>query len=422
MNKLQNLISELEKHHKKKLDLSLGRTFNLLKKLGDPQDKIKNIITVVGTNAKASMSYSLKAILNQAGLKCNMYTSPHLQSYTERFVFNDNEIDEESLFKLLEDTEKVLGNDNATVFEILTCAFLKYAESFKGNINIIEAGLFHQFDSTNVFKKNLITLIGVIHNDHFQWLENKSIDGVIYEKTNKLLNSNIFVNKQVTDEIREKVKGSLKKNTSNKYFFGKDFNISRSDNNFIQYQDDLGELVLPEPNILGDHQLYNISTSIAASRKIFNVKDQDIKSGIQNISLKGRLQEIKSGKLKKIAGNNRLVIDGGHNISSSYVIASWIKNQNQKVNLIVAMMKDKEHQKFMKSFEGLVNSVTVIDIPNQDGGISKRELKEKISNLNFTLKISDSIDSAIRSNSKDMNAITLVCGSLYLIGEVLNLN
>ena len=422
MSKLQNLISELEKHHKKKLDLSLGRTFNLLKKLGNPQEKLNNIVTVVGTNAKASMSYSLKAILNQAGLKCNMYTSPHLQSYTERFVFNDNEIDEENLFKLLEDTEKALGDDNATVFEILTCAFLKYAESFKDNINIVEAGLFHQFDSTNVFKKNLMTLIGVIHNDHFQWLDNKSIDGVIYEKTAKLLNSDIFVNKQVNDEIKKKVERSLKTNTSNKYFFGKNFNISRSDNSFIQYQDDIGELILPEPNILGDHQLYNISTSIAASRKIFNVKDQDIKSGIQNISLKGRLQEIKTGKLKKIAGNNRLVVDGGHNISSSYVIADWIKNQNQNVNLVVAMMKDKDHLEFMKSFEGLVNSVTVIDIPNQDGGISKKELKEKISNLNFKLKISDSIDSAIHSNSKDINTITLVTGSLYLIGEVLNLN
>ena len=422
MNKLQNLISQLEKHHKKKLDLSLGRTFNLLKKLGNPQDKLNNIITVVGTNAKASMSYSLKAILNQAGLKCNMYTSPHLQSYTERFVFDDNEIDEENLFRLLKDTEKVLGDDNATVFEILTCAFLKYAENFSDKINIVEAGLFHQFDSTNVFKENLMTLIGVIHNDHFQWLENKSIDGVIYEKTSKLLNSNIFVNKQVTDKIGKKVEESLKQNTSNKYFFGKNFNISRSDNSFIQYQDDMGELILPEPNILGDHQLYNISTSIAASRKIFNVKDQDIKLGIQNISLKGRLQEIKSGKLKKIAGNNRLVVDGGHNISSSYVIADWIKNQNQKVNLVVAMMKDKEHQKFMKSFEGIVNSVTIIDIPKQDGAISKNEFKQKISNLNLKLNISDSIEDAIYSNSKDIDAITLVTGSLYLIGEVLNLN
>ena len=420
--KLQKLVSKLEKHHKKKLDLSLGRTFNLLKKLGNPQDKLRNIVTVVGTNAKASMSYSLKSILNQAGLRCNMYTSPHLQSYTERFVFNDNEIDEENLFELLVDIEKVLGEDNATVFELLTCAFLKYAENYKDNVHIIEAGLFHQYDSTNVFKENLMTLLGVIHNDHFNWLDNKSIDGVIHEKTAKLLNSNIFINKQVSDEIRQKIESSLDQNTSNKYYFGKNFNISKSENSFIQYQDELGELILPEPNILGDHQLYNISTSIAASRKIFNVKDQDIKLGIQNIALKGRLQEIKSGKLKDIAGNNRLVIDGGHNISSSYVIANWIKNQNQKVNLIVAMMKDKEHEEFMKSFEGLVNSVSLIDIPNQEGAISKEEFKKKIINLKFTLNLSNNIQDAIKSNTNSENSITLIVGSLYLIGEVLNLN
>jgi dihydrofolate synthase/folylpolyglutamate synthase len=420
--KLQKLISKLEKHHKKKLDLSLGRTFNLLKKLGNPQDKLKNIVTVVGTNAKASMSYSLKSILNQAGLKCNMYTSPHLQSYTERFVFNDNKINEENLFELLVDIEKVLDEDNATVFELLTCAFLKYAENYKDNVHIIEAGLFHQYDSTNVFKDNLMTLLGVIHNDHFHWLDNKSIDGVIHEKTTKLLNSNIFINKQVSDEIRQKIEVSLDQNTSNKYYFGKNFNISKSENSFIQYQDELGELILPEPNILGDHQLYNISTSIAASRKIFNVKDQDIKLGIQNIDLKGRLQEIKSGKLKDIAGNNRLVIDGGHNISSSYVIANWIKNQNQKVNLVVAMMKDKEHEEFMKSFEGLVNSVNLIDIPNQQGAISKEEFKDKISKLKFTLNLSNNIQDAIKSNEKSENSITLIIGSLYLIGEVLNLN
>ena len=420
--KLQKLIFKLEKHHKKKLDLSLGRTFNLLKKLGNPQDKLRNIVTVVGTNAKASMSYSLKSILNQAGLRCNMYTSPHLQSYTERFVFNDNEIDEENLFELLVDIEKVLGEDNATVFELLTCAFLKYAENYKDNVHIIEAGLFHQYDSTNVFKDNLMTLLGVIHNDHFHWLDNKSIDGVIHEKTTKLLNSNIFINKQITEGIREKIEASLDQNKSNKYYFGKNFNISKSENSFIQYQDELGELILPEPNILGDHQLYNISTSIAASRKIFNVKDQDIKLGVQNIALKGRLQEIKSGKLKDIAGNNRLVIDGGHNISSSYVIANWIKNQNQKVNLIVAMMKDKEHEEFMKSFEGLVNSVSLIDIPNQEGAISKEEFKKKIINLKFTLNLSNNIQDAIKSNAKSENSITLIVGSLYLIGEVLNLN
>ena len=78
--KLQNLVSKLEKHHKKKIDLSLDRTFNLLKKLGNPHEKLQNVINVVGTNSKASMAHSLKAILNESGYKCNLYTSPHLQS------------------------------------------------------------------------------------------------------------------------------------------------------------------------------------------------------------------------------------------------------------------------------------------------------------------------------------------------------
>ena len=420
--KLQNLLSRLEKHHKKKLDLSLGRTFNLLKKLGNPQNKLENVISIVGTNSKASMAYSLQSILKQNGYKCNLYTSPHLTSYTERFIYNDKEINEENLIELIEDVEKVLGNDNATVFEILTCAFIKNAENFKDNINIIESGLFHQYDSTNVFKENLSTLLGVIHNDHFQWLQNKSIEGVIYEKTNKLLDSNIFVNKQVNEDIRRKIEKSLENNKSKKYFFGKNFNISRSENSFIQYQDEFGELILPQPNILGEHQLYNISTSIAASRKIFKVKDESIKKGVQDIKLKGRLQEIKSGKLKKLIGNNRLIIDGGHNISASFSISKWAKTQNEEVNLIIGMMKDKEHYEFVKSFETVVKSITLIDIPNNEGGIFKEDLKNKLNGIKIKFHLSDSIEESIKSFSAQDKTIILCVGSLYLCGEILKLN
>ena len=422
MNKLQSLVSKLEKRHKRKIDLTLDRTFNLLKKLGNPQDKLNNVINVIGTNAKASISYSLKSILNQAGYKCNLYTSPHLQSFTERFIFDDEEIKEEQLVELLNDIEKILGNDNATLFEILTCAFLKYAENYKENINIVEAGLFFQFDSTNVFKNNLMTLIGLIHIDHLHWLKNKTIDGIIHEKTSKLLNSNIFINRQLNEEIRVKIEEAIKYNLSNKFFFGKEFNISKQENGFIHYQDNIGEIILPEPNVLGDHQLYNISTSIAASRKIFNIEDEHIKKGITNIKLKGRLQELYSGKLKEISGKNRLIIDGGHNESSSISISSWIKQQHQDVHLICGMMKDKEHYKFMKHFKGIVKSITLIDIPNQDGSISKEEFNEKLSDLKININLSQSIEDAVKLNSKHQDSICLIAGSLYLVGEVLNLN
>ena len=420
--KLQKLISKLQQKHPKKIDLTLNRTFDLLKKLGNPQDKLKNVISVVGTNSKYSICQSLKAIFNQSGYKCNLYLSPHLQSYTERFIYNDNEISEEELINLLEDIEKVLGENQATLFELLTCAYLKYCEQFKQNISILESGLMHHYDSTNVFNKNLASIIGPIGLDHLQWIKNKTIDGVIYEKTAKLLNSNIFVNKQENKEITSKIEKALKNNQSNKYFFGKDFNILRAENGFIQYEDHKSSIILPKPNVLGDHQLENISTSIAAARELFNIKDKDIKTGITKIELKGRLQEIKSGKLKDLVGSNRLICDGCHNINAAKAIANWVNQQNQDVHLIVGMMKDKDHQGFIDCFKDKVKSITLIDIPNQEGSISKEEFKNKLNGINKKINLCKSIKESIQSINKYQNEICLVSGSLYLIGEVLNLN
>ena len=166
--KLQRILNRLEKKHPKKIDLSLDRTFNLLKKLGNPQDKLKNVITVCGTNGKFSCIKSLQRILNQAGYKCNLYLSPDLQSYTERFVYNNNEINEDSLIDLLNEVEKANGSAQITMFESLTCAYLKYCEQYSNNISIIETGLFHQFDATNVFKKNLCSIISSINKLSFR--------------------------------------------------------------------------------------------------------------------------------------------------------------------------------------------------------------------------------------------------------------
>ena len=420
--KLQKLISKLQQKHHKKLDLSLGRTFNLLNKLGNPQDRLNNVISVVGTNSKYSICQSLKAILNQSGYKCNLYLSPHLQSYTERFVFNDKEISEEILISLLEDVEKTLGDGQATLFEILTCTYLKYCEQFKNNITLIEAGLFHQFDSTNVFKKNLASIIGSVGLDHLQWIQNKTIEGIIHEKTVNLLNSNIFVNKQDDKKITSKIENALSNNQSKKYFFGKDFNILKAENSFIQYEDNEGSIILPEPNILGNHQLLNISTSIATSRKLFNTKDKDIKNAIIKIDLKGRLQEIKSGKLKKIIGSNRLICDGGHNINAAKAIANWIKQQNQDVHLIIGMMKDKDHRGFIKCLKNNVKSITLIDIPNHEGSLSKEYFKNKLNGIKEKINLNNSIEESIQLINKYQNNICLIVGSLYLVGEVLNLN
>ena len=179
---------------------------------------------------------------------------------------------------------------------------------------------------------------------------------------------------------------------------------------------------MPEPNILGDHQLGNISTAISASRTLFNIKNEDIKKAITKIELKGRLQEITSGRLKDLVGQNQLLLDGGHNIGASKVISNWIKKQNQNIHLIVGMMKDKDHQGFIDNFKDIVKSITIIDIPNQEGSIRKEDFKNKLKNINKEIYLSNSITDSIKSIPKYKNCKILIVGSLYLVGEILNLN
>ena len=424
--KLQRIIQKLEKKFPRKIDLTLDRQFKILNKLGNPQDKLERVIAVVGTNSKYTLAKVTSSILNEAGHKCNLFLSPHLQSYTERFIYNNNEISEENLIELLEDIEKIIGDNPCTLFEALTCAHLKYAEQFKDNVNIIESGLFFFFDATNVFKKNLGTICGTFSLDHTQWLKNKTIDGVIYEKTAKLLNSNIFVNKQENKDVVLKIKKALENNKSNKYFFGQDWNILRAENGFIQYQDQFGEIILPEPNVLGEHNLWNISTAIAASRKLFNVKDEHIKKGITSIRLKGRLEKIKSGKLVTAASGKEIYVDIASNVNAARAIASWINSfdQNIQFHIILGFMFDKDHIGFVSTLNTSekVKSFSLIDIPDERGSITKEDLKQKLKNINKDIKTRENVFDAIKTLKIQSTDKILITGSAYLVGKVLNLN
>ena len=120
--KLQTILNRLQKLHPKEIDLSLDRVKNLCKKLGDPQKKLK-YISVVGTNGKNSTIQAAYAILKEANIKCNVYTSPHIQKINERFVFNNQELNDDELADLFEKVENINDNQKITVFEMLTACF-----------------------------------------------------------------------------------------------------------------------------------------------------------------------------------------------------------------------------------------------------------------------------------------------------------
>ena len=211
--KLQKILHNFQKLHPKEIDLSLDRIKELCKKLGDPQDKIK-AISVVGTNGKNSTINAIFSILKEANYKCNVYTSPHILKINERFIFNNKELSDDDLSDLLEQVEKVNDNQPITFFEILTAAYFYKSAEYPNNINLIETGLFHRFDATNILNQNLASIITSIGLDHLDWLptNEQTVEKIIYEKTSRLLNSNIIIAKQSSKKISESIKDMIKNN------------------------------------------------------------------------------------------------------------------------------------------------------------------------------------------------------------------
>ena len=420
--KLQKILSRFQRLHPKQIDLSLNRIKELCKKLGNPQNKIQ-AISVVGTNGKNSTINAIFSILKEANFNCNVYTSPHILKINERFVFNNLELSDDELADLFEEVENINNNKPITFFEILTASYFYKAAQFPDNINLIEAGLFHRFDATNILKENLASIITSISKDHLDWLEKdqQTIEKIVFEKTSALLKSNIIVAKQSSEKTMDCIKKTISQNTSNKIFFNDDFSFSINENDFFYYEDKLGGLKLPMPNVLGEFQLENISTSLATLRTLnLGIKDEHIKNGLTKIPSLARLQEIKSGKLKKLVKNNKLIIDGSHNEDGARVLNEYLQSLNCNKHIIVSMMANKEHKKYISYFKN-VSSITTIDLKTQPNSISGKDLKEKFKNMP-NVQYQPNIEQAIKSINLKEGDLLLITGSLYGAAEVLSLN
>ena len=420
--KLQKIVEHLQKLHPKEIDLSLDRVKELCKKLGNPQDKIK-AISVVGTNGKNSTINAIFSILKEANFKCNVYTSPHILKINERFVFNNEQLSDDELADLFEEVESINENKPITFFEILTASYFYKAVQYPDNINLIEAGLFHRFDATNILKENLASVVCSCSIDHTDWLpkDDQTIEKIIFEKTSTLLNSNIIVAKQSAKETMDCIKKTIYQNPSDKVFFNDDFSYSINENDFFYYEDKLGGLKLPMPNVLGQYQLENISTAIATLRTLdIGIKDEHIQRGVTKISSLARLQEIKSGKLKELVKNNKLIVDGSHNEGGAKALNEYLQTLDCNKHVIIGMMANKEHEKYINYLKD-VSSITTIDLKTQPNSISGKDLKEKFKSIP-NVQYQPDIKQAIKSIDLKEGDLLLITGSLYGAAEVLNLN
>ena len=425
--KIRKILKRLLQLHHKGEPSTLIRIKRLLKDLSSPENKISNLIQVVGTNSKHSLIASAREIFETAGYTCNVNISPSLRSFNERYYFSGKYISDEKLSDLLIEVEQVNNNKSISFHEIITAAWILHASRKKADISIVEAGALFRLDSSNVFQKNICSCVMPIHIDHLEFLKKGTIDEIVYEKCSHLLSgSKIFVSEQ-KNNVLEKIKKNIANNSSKKFILGEDYKYKKNNNGFT-YEDKLGKINLPLPNLLGDFQLGTVSTAIAVARNLnqFKITDSHIKEAITKIRSEGRLQNITQGKLRKyVSESNQIIVDGAHNPLGFSVIKKYLEtlNKERKIFLVLAMMSSKQHKACIQILKEKVHSITTLDIPNQTNYIKREELSKIAQSCGIPSKTEDSIEDALKNiASENENAIILCIGSLYFAGEILNLN
>ena len=425
--KIKRILKRLLQLHPKSVDLSLNRIRRLLKDLNNPEKKIHNAIQVVGTNGKHSFCTSLREIFETAGYKVNLNISPSLKVFNERYYFSGKYLSDDRLYDLLTEVEKINKGKNITFHEFICACFFLQASRNKSDVNILESGLFFRLDASNVLEKNIASIVMPIGIDHKDFLKKGTIDEIVYEKCSYLLNdSKIIVSKQ-QNNILKKIKKIINNNSSEKFIFGENYNYKKNSDGFV-YKDKFGKINLPLPNLLGDFQISNVSTAISASRNLdqFKISDLHIKKAITKIKSEGRLQVIKKGKLRKyVSKNNEIILDGAHNPLAAIEINKYLKNieKERKIFMMLGMMANKDHKEFIKIFKNRVHSIITLDIPGQINFIGKEKLSKIAQSCGIISRKENSILKAFKSISKENeNAIIFCTGSLYFVGEILNLN
>jgi len=377
----RKLLTSQGKFH---IELGLDRISNILELLGNPQDNLK-CIHVAGTNGKGSVCAIIASVLNSAGMKVGLYSSPHIFKYTERIKINGTDIPDNVFAKYVFEISNLADKYNIllTEFEILTAVMFKYFNDEKVEVVVLETGLGGRYDATNVIKSNLCAIITHIDLDHTDKLGNTK-DKIAYEKAG-IIKPNCPV---ITSEGYEVIKD--KADECNSLFV------------IVQPFEDTSELSLK-----GTYQQENLSLALAAVRLVFpQITDDIIKNGIRNVKHPCRFQFIK---------NKMLLIDGAHNPNGAMALRESLDNYfpDKQRRFVFGCLNTKNYSKmieilFSKGDEiyfnhfSNPNSVTVKELQS----VCKYPSQEFVSLEDFEI---------------NPDKITIICGSFYMINEIVKL-
>ena len=422
MSQSISLYKKLANHNlfNKTINFDLTRIKLALKRLGNPEQKLHNIINFIGSSGKFTTLHSVKCFIEANKQTTTAYISPSLRDIKERFWMGNRYLTHQEIKQSIKLIAKL--KVPLTIFEVLTVVYIINASKQNTNYHLIEAGALFAKDSTNLFDFPFAQVIVNINKQHLNFLakNRKTLDEVVYQKVGFLSNfTQIYVGKQKSN-VLSKIKRNLKNNKS-KINYPNSWKLLKKNKHFF-YEDQRNKIKLNTKNILSKGLLENLCHAIKISLDL-KIDRKIIEKTIPTISFEGRFQYLKSGKIKnKLNKNEQIMLDGAHAETDAKNLANYLKNIKIPKYAIWAMMKNKEPNLFIKQFKGVFKKIITIPIENEKNCMSAKYLELIAKKNQFYVNTANNFNEAIRKiTSKDKKLIICI-GSLYNVGNILNKN
>jgi dihydrofolate synthase / folylpolyglutamate synthase len=418
--RIGEIVARLHDLHPRLIDLSLDRLRALLAKLGNPEQRLPPIFHVGGTNGKGSACAFLRAMGEASGMRVHVYTSPHLVRFNERFRVASELVTDADLTAAMEIVERANDGAAITVFEVMTAAAFHLFAATPADLCVLEVGLGGRGDATNVIPHPAASAITSISLDHRELL-GPTLDVIAREKAGIMKRGVPAVTGTQPDEVIAVLNDEAERVGTRLLRRDRDWSIAATDNG-LRFNDHLGEVELPLPSLAGPHQFDNAGIAIAAVRAAgLGIPNTAIARGIAIAEWPARLQRLTGNLASRLPDGWELWLDGGHNPGGGEALAAHMAAwRDRPVHLVVGMKQAKDSAEFLRPMIPMAVSVWAVSEPEQHNALP---IEAIIAASGGVARPGPFITDALRQLPRDNGpARVLICGSLYLAGEVLKLD
>ncbi len=413
-NRIEPIIERLHGLHPRLIDLSLDRLERLLAQLGHPERQLPPVIHVAGTNGKGSACAFLRAMAEAAGLRVHVYTSPHLMRFNERFRIAGCLVSDTALAETLEHIEQVNGSAPITVFEVITATAFHLFAQVPADLCILEVGLGGRGDATNVIRAPAACAVTSISMDHRDLLGD-TLAAIAAEKAGIAKRGVPLVTGAQPTEAFNALSDATERAGAPLLTRGRDWEIAEAAAG-LRFTDAGGSVALPRPSLPGAHQIDNAGIAVAALRAARPVPETAW-AGLARAEWPARLQRL-GGRLARLAPPSWEVwLDGGHNPGAGAALARHAAGwADCPLCLIVGMKQSKDAAEFLRPLLPHAVEVFAVQEPGQHLALPVEAI---IAASGGVAVPGPTVAEALKKLPTCSHARVLICGSLYLAGEVL---